>query len=446
MKKRIKPIALLMSAVLIGAPLAACGKSADSKSESAANSSGEEAGGKTVLTVVTAGGGFWDEPMAKIEADYEEKHPNIDLNIQIFGYEQLFQNVEVKMGAESDEYDVIAVDFPMVAAYADRGYIQPLDDWFDAAEYDLFVDSSRSASFWQERFMAAPMESSAMLLFYNKGLLEEAGVDFKIEENEHVTWEKLVETSKQVLDKMDPQRSGEYSGIGLEQVSRPYQVLPLANTLGEKGIADDGFTVDGVLNTPGWVTAMDFYASLFEEGICPRGVKAEEMGPLFYSGKMLFYIGGSWNYWTAMGTEGFDFGFGLFPTFEGYEAQTATPTGSYHLGISAYSKNADAAADFIRYITLEEGNALWCAESGSVPALKSELESILNSEDALETYKLCAYDVYNTGYPRPVSPGYTEWESVVTASFEDIRNGGDPKSALDSAVSQIDQLFRKYTD
>lgn len=430
-----------LSILMIAGALTGCGKSTGTPSSEPSAAQGGN-GAKTVLNVVTAGGGFWETPMAEIEADYETKHPDIDLNLQIMGYDQLSQTLEVKMGAKSNEFDVIAVDFPLVAAYTERGYIQPLDKWITAAEQKRFIESSQKASIWNNQFMAAPMESSAMLLFYNQALLEQAGVSFTPKADEYVTWEQLSEVSAQVLAKLDPNGTEGYYGIGLEQVSRPYQILPMANTLGEKGIADDGFTVDGVLNTDGWVKAMDFYQGLFEKKISPRGVKAEEMGPLFYSGKMVFYIGGPWNYFTASGTEGFDFGYARFPTFEGYKA--ATPTGSWHLGISSFSEKSEEAAKFIRYLTLEEGNSLWIAKSNDIPALKNELENIIGNAEAPETTRMCASSVYDSGYARPVSPGYTEWENVMTAAFEDIRNGSNPKEVLDNAVSQIDRLFQKY--
>lgn len=440
--KKAKLAAGALAVCLLASTLSACSGNSTATSTGPASSDG----GKTVVNVVLAGGGFWETPMAAIEQDYEAKNPHIDLNIQILGYDQLLQTVEVKLGAKSDEFDIVAVDAPLVAAYTNRGYLQPLDQWIPPQDQDLFIESSKTSSLWDGKFMASPMENSCMLLFYNQALLDEAGVELNLAPDEHITWEKMVEVSNQVLGKLDPEHNKGYSGIGLEQVSRPYQVLPLANTLGEVGIGADGFTVDGVLNTEGWVKAMDFYKSLFESGISPRGIKAEEMGPQFYAGKMVFYIGGPWNYFTASGTEGFSFGYSLFPTFAGYEDKTATPTGSWHLGISNFSKQPEEAAKFIRYITIEDGNALWLSESKDVPALKAALQATIDNPDAMEISRLAAMDVYNTGFPRPVSPGYTEWESVMTTTFEDIRNGSDSKTSLDNAVEQIDHLFQKYKD
>lgn len=403
----------------------------------------QDAPAKTKLTVITAGGGFWETPMAAVEEAYERDHPDVDLNIEIYGYEQLFQVIEVKIAAGSDEYDVLAVDCPLVAAYTERGYINPLDEYFTQDEQAQFLDASLTAAVWDGKFMAAPLETSAGLMFYNKTLLKEAGIEFAPEDPYYQpTWEELVSMSKQFMEKCDPDRSKGYFGISFEQVSRPLTLLPMANILGEKGIGDDGFAVDGVLNTEGWVKALTFYGDLFKDGVSLKGIKSEEFQPLFYAGKALFHLGGPWNAYNLAGVEGFEFGMMLSPTFEGFESKTST--GSWHLGINKNSKQQQLAAEFIKYMCLGEGHKVWIDASHDVPALKADMQAILDDPNADLVYKMCVYSALNTGYPRPVTPAYSEFETVTSAAFEDVRNGADPKQALDDAVMQLNTLFRKY--
>ena len=37
-----------------------------------------------------------------------------------------------------------------------------------------------------------------------------------------------------------------------------------------------------------------------------------------------------------------------------------------------------------------------------------------------------------------------KFEEIVNTSFEDIRNGGDPASVMQSAESRIEQAMRRY--
>ncbi|MNC64515.1 hypothetical protein D3C75_1147290 [compost metagenome] len=57
---------------------------------------------------------------------------------------------------------------------------------------------------------------------------------------------------------------------------------------------------------------------------------------------------------------------------------------------------------------------------------------------------MVAAESKTTAAPRPLTPGYLEWESNFNKAAEDIKNGTDPKKALDDAASLIDTQLRKY--
>ncbi|MNW07116.1 hypothetical protein D3C71_2036600 [compost metagenome] len=58
--------------------------------------------------------------------------------------------------------------------------------------------------------------------------------------------------------------------------------------------------------------------------------------------------------------------------------------------------------------------------------------------------KLAAGEARETAAVRPKTPGYLEWENNVNKAFEDIKNGTDPKKALDDAATLIDSQLKKY--
>jgi len=71
------------------------------------------------ITYVTTGAGQWEEKLNPIIAKYEQTH-NVKIKLECYQQEQLFQNLEVKLGSKSSEYDVLGVDVPMVAGYVER--------------------------------------------------------------------------------------------------------------------------------------------------------------------------------------------------------------------------------------------------------------------------------------------------------------------------------------
>ncbi|MNE54096.1 hypothetical protein D3C80_1488590 [compost metagenome] len=59
-------------------------------------------------------------------------------------------------------------------------------------------------------------------------------------------------------------------------------------------------------------------------------------------------------------------------------------------------------------------------------------------------FRLGAYEAQNTAVPRPISPGYLEWETLLTKAYDDMKAGVEPKKALDQAAQQSDRLLKKY--
>jgi hypothetical protein len=47
--------------------------------------------------------------------------------------------------------------------------------------------------------------------------------------------------------------------------------------------------------------------------------------------------------------------------------------------------------------------------------------------------------------PRPVTPGYLEYEQILQNTFDDIRNGANVEEALNLAVERIESEMVKYT-
>jgi ABC-type glycerol-3-phosphate transport system substrate-binding protein len=126
----------------------------------------------------------------------------------------------------------------------------------------------------------------------------------------------------------------------------------------------------------------------------------------------------------------------------------ATPTGSLNLGISKYSTHKDAAAKFIKYVTSGNGAKILFEESGQLPALKDLLDTIDKdpkySQLPGSVLKLVSAESKTTAAPRPLTPGYLEWESNFNKAAEDIKNGANPKKVLDETTNLIDTQLRKY--
>ena len=70
-------------------------------------------------------------------------------------------------------------------------------------------------------------------LYYNKTLLEEAGIELPENDAEHrLTYEQVADMAKQAQEALDPDGSKGIIGLDFQQVSRIYQMNMLPNSMG----------------------------------------------------------------------------------------------------------------------------------------------------------------------------------------------------------------------
>ncbi len=87
---------------------------------------------------------------------------------------------------------------------------------------------------------------------------------------------------------------------------------------------------------------------------------------------------------------------------------------------------------------------MWLNSNGDVPATKAGAEMIMESADAQEYMKIAAYESANTAVPRALTPGYTEYDTIIQNTWEDIKNGSDVKESLDNAAEKIEKAMEKF--
>jgi len=376
---------------------------------------------------------------------FEDSHPGVNVETEEFPFAQLFDAIEIKLGSRNSNFDVVLTDAPMVSGYAYRGFISPLDEYFTAAEKAEFTPALVNSGTYDGKFYSPPLKNSCHVLWYNKKLLDKAGIPYpSADPKNRMTWEQVVELSQKIMAAAgDPT----VYGLTFEQISRPYQILPLVNSLGGEGIGPDGITVDGYINGPAFVKAMQWYSDIHNKyKISPKGIAPSETVGQFTAGKIAFLSANLFDYKTFEKTPGLQYGYCPLPYFK--EGKPVTPTDSFHVSVSNYSKNKDLAAEFVKYLTLGAGSDIYLDKQGEFSARIDVLNSYGSDPKynnfPFSVFRLAAFEAKTTAFPRPLSLGYREWESVITATMEDIRNGADVKQSLDKAVKTLNAQLQIY--
>ena len=384
----------------------------------------------------------WEGLTVPILEKFEEE-TGIHVEAEFYSFNDLFEVIETKSASGNADFDVMSVDVTYVSKYGSSGYLEPLDPYFTDEDKAKWDEASYTAGVWEDTMYAAPENTSCQELYYNKTLLEQAGIELPENDAEHrLTYEQVADMAKQAQEALDPDGSKGIIGLDFQQVSRIYQMNMLANSMGGANISEDGYSLDGVVNTEPWIKAMTWYQGLVNDGIASRGYDADQLGDMFYSGKMVFMVGGTWTRNGMTCDDEIDCTYA--PCFEGYEDKVATSTGSWYFGINSQSENKDAAAEFIKYFTLGEGSDMWLSINGDVPSRLDKQEEIANDENATKDMKIAAYEAANTAYPRAVTPVFGEYSTILDQAWEDVRNGADVEDTLNYAVEQFDSAVASY--
>jgi multiple sugar transport system substrate-binding protein len=412
--------------------LAACG---GSDSEETSGSAGGE--GPITLNFLHA-----QDPATfdKAVASFEKDNPEITVELQAVPFDDLNAAVQSRVGEEDTSIDVYEVDEPRVAGFASRGYLLELDDLRAEAEGQVDPQALEITS-WDGKQYAMPRWTSSQLLYYNPALLEQAGIKAPSSDPETpMTWQEVSAAGQKAQD------AGAEWGMIFDQVDRYYQLQPLAESAGGgPGLTGDELLEPDVTNE-GWVEAFEWYHSIFEEKIAPRGIDPEQTAPLFAEGNTAFFAGGPWNAAT-FDDAGLKYGVAPFPMFEGGEP--ASSTDSWSMGISPFSQEQDAAKEFVRYITIDPTGA-WEASSNNIPVQTEAFDKYLEERRkaggaSAEIASIIEYELQNNAVHRPQTVGWVEFETIMNQAFADIRNGSDPAERLGQASEEIAAAFDKYS-
>src|SRR5690554_3925097 len=332
-------------------------------------------------------------------AAFQEKYPDIKVEVIDVSAADYTDKLTIMLSAGQD-VDIISIkDMPTYSAYIERNWLEPLNAYvesdgdFDPAVFSGLMDEIKVDG----NYYGVPYRSDVWLLFYNKGLFEQAGVPYP---GNDITWEEFAEKARLISSGSGAERiygafihtwkslamnlgvqTGEYT-----LVDGKYDFLKPAYELYLKMMYED----ESVMTFGEAVTSSAHYATQFE---------SDRVGMIYM---------GSWNIGRMIsdakaGVHDIDWGMVKSPHWPGQEAGVTignvTP-----LAINANSDKKDAAWKFVKFFSQEEGAKIF-ARNGILPALINDatLEVYTSSEgfpeNAMEA--LDAHTVYLEFPPHP---------------------------------------------
>jgi fructooligosaccharide transport system substrate-binding protein len=380
----------------------------------------------------------WPESQVKPLFDaFRAAHPDMGASYELIPFSDLFQTLEIRLGARTPEPDVYSCDSPLTASYAVRNQAMALDDVLDRAQ---FSRAGVDAATWKGKLYSAPFSTSSQLLFYNRAYFARAGIEPPAADvGRRWTWEQVVDAGRRMTEPAQNRW-----GLIIEQAERPYQLLPFGQSLGGVALSEDGLKASGYLDGPAFVEGFGFMQRLYTEWkVSPAGVFDNNVTPdLFGSGRSAMFLGGTFNLGLFRDKyKDLEFGVAPHPYFA--RGKPVTPTGAWHIGVNPRTRYRAEAAAFIRFMCSEPAQLEWFKLRPYVP-VRRDIWDKLPEVFATDPWRIARYEVDNTAVPRPATPGWREYEDLLRQTLRDMQSGGDVRAMLADTAGKIDRQLAKY--
>ncbi len=336
--------------------------------------------------------------------------------------------------------DVLTVDGPNVAAYAANGIIQPLAELTEE-EKSVYLESILEQGTYQNQLYALGVMESSVGMYYNKDILEEAGIAVP-EAGQPWTWSEFLE----ILESLKPLMESK-GGYPLDMTfpvgeASIYYYAPFVWSNGGNLVSEDGLIVDGFFNAEEMGEAMEFFRNVVER----KYMSEAPIDHLFESGRAAFKIDGAWEVNTVYQNYP-DIRLGVAPYVvgENWDGGRYTPTGSWAYAASSDSKNLEGATELVKWMSgVESGIRIW-ELSKTFPSTYEAFEQI-DVFQSDENYRMLYEQLKAYGHPRPKTPVYPQVSTSFQQALESIAlSGQEIQQVLDKSVERINAKLERYT-
>lgn len=348
---------------------------------------------------------------------------------------------KLKVAMSSGELpDVIGVDSPNVSAYAESGAIVPLDDVWDASDREDIIDAVRQGWTYKGQIWGAQHEETNSVLFYNRDMLEEAGLEPAHGLGDAWTWEQTVEAAKKLTRKDASGKTIVYgilplmAGPNIAHEGQSYVSNTWTWQAGAEIMNPEGTTVDGYFNSEKNLNALKLFRRMF---VIDKSAPLTEIPNGFQTGKIAMWITGPWIISTLKTVP--DLNWGAMPLPKG--ERLASNSGGWGYSITNKAADKAAAMRVILAKTGKEGQLIDIIEGGALPNRKSLFDKAPFLKEY--PYPMILEQLEKTAKVRPITAAYPEISVSIQKCFNDVAYGKEPREAMKEYSAQMNETLKR---
>lgn len=374
-------------------------------------------------------------------AAFEAKYPNITVTTVGYPFNQMRDQLLVSSAGGSPP-DVAQVHSLWIAPLAEASLLRPLEGLLAAETLNDYYPALLEGKRYNGDLLAVSWAPSPIIVYYNKTLLEQAGVEVP------QTWDELIAAARAVADLGVDANGNTIYGLGIASqklAGAGYFFLPFLWNNGAELVNDQGQIV---LDSPEAVSAFSEVADLFADEVSPAGVEIRDLRNLFAQGQMGFHFDGEFGVgiFSGLSPKGAAFAdeYGIMQMPGNGSTPGQTFMIEHNLAVFQDAAHPEEARLLIEFLTSAEGLSIYNANNGNkLPARTSAAEIAFyeQPENAFMNNFITAL-----GTARPLPAQNAQFGSAMETLAEAVQRvgivGEEPATVVRDTAATISELYK----
>lgn len=403
----------------------------------------DETDGKNKITFWHAMSGNNGEALEDIVDKFNEQSDTVTVEAIYQGsYDESLNKLRAVGGSE--EAPALVQVFEIGTKYmSESGFITPMQEFIDNNDFNTSILEPNIASYYEidGQLNSMPFNTSNAVMFYNKDMFEEAGLD---SDNPPSSFSEMKEAAEKLSDEDTYGFTMATIGWFVEQLLANQGALYLDNDNGRDGNATEALVnAEEGLNIFNWLNDMNEAGTFTNYG----NDWEDPRGP-FFAGQVGMYLDSTANTAEVIQNSPFEVGTAYLPVADNMDPQGVIVGGaSLWITNQVSEEDQNAAWEFVEFMTNANVQAEWAAATGYFPitpaaydeqVLKDVYEEYPQFTTAVDQLENTKQSAATSG---PLTTVLPEARKIIETALGEMYEGKDPQETLDDAAVKINKAL-----
>ncbi len=370
----------------------------------------------------------------KLVSEFNATHPNIHV---VAIYQGTYDQMVTKLKAAFLSHrtpDIVQLNIEHLRIFTANSQLMVLNGFVTTSFERDFVPQFWKTVVIHGKVYAVPFNMSCLMLFYNKDLFQQAGLN---PNSPPKTWKDMVEMAEKLT------KSGHYGlfwGVN-GQSTAFYEFEPLIWQ--NDGRIFNSQMTKCLVNQKPAVEALKEWKNWFDMGISPKNMNYQEGIQAFMMGRIAMGPMTSGGIRYALDNLPWNLGVAMLPS---HKATVTTLGGGSLAIVKGVSRvKAQAAWKFITWMTNTQNTLYWYENTGYLPVRESAIHSLQIRLIWKKFPQLKApVEALRYARPRPVNVDIIEIRHILYEAIQKVKHDLlTPQQAFNEAAVRIDKILAK---